>query len=679
MAERLEKLWVEKYRPKSLDDYVFQNNTDLKLIGEMLVDEEIPNLLFSGVQGSGKAQPLHSKILTPFGWKTMGEIKSGDDVITPNGLTTKVKEVFPQGKKEIYTITFHDGSSTDCCLDHLWECYVIEKYRNRKTVKKIFDTQSIINFMETQGKRSSERFNISIPLIEKIDIYEEKVLPIPPYILGVFIGDGSLHSGTPRLTTVDEEIVKNVSSLLNEDYKLKLIGNTTKEYHLTNEHRKVYGGTIKTKENMYTRFFRESGLYKCHSYEKFIPKEYKEISFQQRISLLQGLLDTDGTIDKKGSNASFSTTSKKLAHDVQELLWSIGATCTITSRIPKYTYKNEIKEGRKAYTLFFNHNNGLKQFFSLSRKKDRGHNTFAENHNRGDIKLRRRVKSIEYKGIYEAKCILIDNNEHLYVTDDYIVTHNTTICEILLLELGVVPIDVLRINASEMRIEDVRDRIKNFVTTLPIGKFKVVFLEEADYIPIKSQGALRKPMEEFSNEVRFMLTCNYPNKIMPALKSRCQHFSFHAFPKDKVQDRIENVLVSEKVKFTKDLVDTFVSVAYPDIRKIINLVQQHTFNGELTPPTATDAANDYKIALLGMLETDSWVKMREELCPVVAENEWEDVYRFLYENLHKSGKFSNANKWEEGILIISGALYKHGIIADPEIGFAECLIRLKNL
>lgn len=255
----------------------------------------------------------------------------------------------------------------------------------------------------------------------------------------------------------------------------------------------------------------------------------------------------------------------------------------------------------------------------------------------------------------------------------------TSLCEILFNELDIDSSDILKLNASEMGIDDVRDKILGFASTLPIGKFKVVYLEEADYIPIKSQGALRNPMEEYSVDCRFILTCNYPNRIMPAIISRCQHFSFNAFPKDKVLERVEYILQSEKVQYDRDTVDTFISIAYPDIRKIINLLQQHTFGGVLKPPSQSDEAKDYKIALLGMLETDDWIEMRKMLCPLVADNEWDDVYRFLYENLHKSGKFSNESKWEQGILTISDYLYRNSIVADPEINFAACLITLSKI
>ena len=255
----------------------------------------------------------------------------------------------------------------------------------------------------------------------------------------------------------------------------------------------------------------------------------------------------------------------------------------------------------------------------------------------------------------------------------------TTLAHIIFNELNIDDADIMQINASMMQIDDVRDRIQAFVTTFPIGRFKVVFLEEADHIPPKSQGALRKPMELYMDNVRFILTCNYPNQIIPEIHSRCTEFYFKEFPMKDVFQKMEYILTAEHVEYTQDLLDTFVSVAYPDIRKIIHLLQHHTFEGKLTSPTAAEQIDDYKFEFLGLLETDNWVKIRELLCANVADNEWDDVYRFIYKNLHKSGKFSNHKKWEEGILVISGALYKHRFVSDPEINFAECIIRLSRL
>lgn len=256
----------------------------------------------------------------------------------------------------------------------------------------------------------------------------------------------------------------------------------------------------------------------------------------------------------------------------------------------------------------------------------------------------------------------------------------TTIALILIKELELEETDVLIINASdENSVDVIRDKLKNFVLTFAMGEYKVVLLEEADYITLNGQAVMRRMMEEFSDSVRFILTCNYEHKIMPAISSRCQHYRFKSFDRDEIAERIVNILVTEQVKFTLDLIDKYVSAGYPDIRKIINLLQQNTIDGVLNAPTSAGEVGDYKFKLLDLMERDNWSEIRKLLCGSVAAEEWEDVYRFLYENLEKSAKYSNADKWEAGIVIIADHLYKHGAIADPEINASAMFIRLAGV
>ena len=255
----------------------------------------------------------------------------------------------------------------------------------------------------------------------------------------------------------------------------------------------------------------------------------------------------------------------------------------------------------------------------------------------------------------------------------------TTLSKILVNELGLDQTDVLTVNASDENSVDVmREKIKSFISTFPLGPFKVVRLEEADYISLNGQGVLRQMMEEYADVARFILTCNYEHKIIPAIKSRCQQFRFKAFDKNDVAERIAMILVEERVKFSVELVDTYVAAGYPDIRKIINMLQQNTINGVLHSPTSVESG-DYKFKLIELIETDRWFEIRKLLCGTVAAEEWEDVYRFLYENLNKAPSFQVQEKWEAGIVIIADHLYKHGICADPEINAAAMFIRLAQL
>jgi len=256
----------------------------------------------------------------------------------------------------------------------------------------------------------------------------------------------------------------------------------------------------------------------------------------------------------------------------------------------------------------------------------------------------------------------------------------TTIAQILIKELGVDPTDVLLINASdENSVDFMRDKIKSFITTFAMGEFKVIQLEEADYLTINAQAVLRKYMEDPNCPARFILTCNYENKIMPAIKSRSQQFRFKSGDRDEITEYAARILLTEKVKFGIDLLDKYIAVGYPDIRKVINLLQQNSINGVLQSLVSKSESGDYKFKLLDFLNIDDWAGARTLACGNVATEEWEDLYRFLYENLDKSKKFSKKDNWEAGIVIITDHLYKNAVIADQEINAAAMFIRLSQV
>jgi len=256
----------------------------------------------------------------------------------------------------------------------------------------------------------------------------------------------------------------------------------------------------------------------------------------------------------------------------------------------------------------------------------------------------------------------------------------TTIAQILIKALDIDPSDVLLINASDENSVDVmRDKIKSFITTFAMGSFKVIQLEEADYLSLNAQAILRKYMEDPNCPARFILTCNYESKIIPPIKSRSQQFRFKAADRDEIAELTAKLLLAENVKFTIDLLDKYIAVGYPDIRKIINLLQQNTIDGKLQSLVAESESGDYKFKLLDMITIDDWENARKLACSNVASEEWEDLYRFLYENLDKSKKFSKKEKWEAGIVVVADHLYKNALFADPEINAAGMFIRLSQI
>jgi len=256
----------------------------------------------------------------------------------------------------------------------------------------------------------------------------------------------------------------------------------------------------------------------------------------------------------------------------------------------------------------------------------------------------------------------------------------TTIAQILINELNFESADVMVINASdENSVDNMRDKIKNFIGTFAMGEFKIVLLEEADYLSQPAQAVLRKYMENDHIPARFILTCNYEGKLMPAIKSRSQHYRFKAADKNEIAEFCAKILIAEDIIFDIDKLDKYVAAGYPDIRKIVNLLQQNSISGNLMNPPSAAEAGDYKFALLDLIAADKWNEARLLACGNVEYEEWEDVYRFLYENLNKSPKFSKKENWEPGIISIANHLYRNEMSADREINAAAMFIELSQV
>ena len=255
----------------------------------------------------------------------------------------------------------------------------------------------------------------------------------------------------------------------------------------------------------------------------------------------------------------------------------------------------------------------------------------------------------------------------------------TTLARVLCNELNIEDYDVLEINASrENNVDTVRDKIINFVQMIPFGPFKVVLLDEADYLTPNAQAILRGVMETYSNHSRFILTCNYPNRIIPAIHSRCQGFHIEKTDKTEYTARVATILVTEGIEFDLDTLDTYVSAAYPDLRKCINAVQQNVNdNNVLSAPVASTDSSDYKIEMVELFKKGKIQDARKLVCSKARPEEMEDIYRWLYDNLDIIAK-SDESK-DQAVIIIKQGLVDHTICADSEINLASTLIKLARL
>ena len=254
----------------------------------------------------------------------------------------------------------------------------------------------------------------------------------------------------------------------------------------------------------------------------------------------------------------------------------------------------------------------------------------------------------------------------------------TTIAKILINQLGVQDTDVLIANGSkEGRLIGWVDKLIMFCQTMPFGEYKVVLIDEADYMGLHTvQPALRNLMEDYNESVRFILTCNYPNKIIPALHSRCQRMHFEKIDQTEFTARVAEILITEGIEFDLDTLDSYVKVSYPDLRKTINTVQQNSSTGTLTSAKSDGSTRDYKIDMVDLFKAGKINEARKLVCGQVLPEEIEEIYRWLYDNIEL---FGNEEQQDSAVLIIKQGLVDHALVVDPEINLAATMIRLARL
>ena len=257
-------------------------------------------------------------------------------------------------------------------------------------------------------------------------------------------------------------------------------------------------------------------------------------------------------------------------------------------------------------------------------------------------------------------------------------TGKTTLAKILVQELNIDFYDFLFINASrENNIDIMRDKIYNFVALTPWGKQRIVLLDEADYLTPNSQAILRGVMEQFSSTSRFLLTCNYQNRIIPAIHSRVQNITINKLQLTEFTIRMAEILAAENVEFELDVLDDYVRVFWPDLRKCINSCQQNSLSGTLIKPDSIDSTRDYKIDAVELFKNGKMREARTLICSQIRLEDLEEFFKFLYNNLDLWGQ-SNEKK-DAAILIIRKGLIQIPMAADAEILVAAVLVELSQL
>lgn len=362
--------------------------------------------LLSFEQGLGKAQDVDSYIVTPLGVKRFGDISPGDNVISSNGESCNVLAIHPQGIKECYRVTFSDETFVECCNDHLWIV-------NDRSTLYTTGNPKVMRTAELRGNllESNGRLKYSIPKTSPVR-FNRKDTPVDPYLLGLLLGDGSFRN-TVNYSTDDKDLIPAIQSVLPRDMEIKKTAGNNYSYEIVDN--ESYN------KNKLRDIIRSLNLYNTYSHNKFIPDIYKYNSVENRLSILQGLLDSDGHINKSGNRISYTSTSNNLSKDLKFLVESLGGLCNIRTSVRK--------EKRDChYMSIILPKNVIP--FRLKRRLNR--------YKPKERIKRRMITSIVKVSDREQMCISVDSPDHSYLTNNFIVTHNTITSATLSKMLGVI-------------------------------------------------------------------------------------------------------------------------------------------------------------------------------------------------------------------------------------------------
>jgi DNA polymerase III delta prime subunit len=258
----------------------------------------------------------------------------------------------------------------------------------------------------------------------------------------------------------------------------------------------------------------------------------------------------------------------------------------------------------------------------------------------------------------------------------------SSLAMLLMKALNVDPSDIKFVNASKNTGIDYIRELENFIETMPNGKYRYVILDEADRLSSQAQDSLKSMIEEYSVICRWILTTNRPNKIHPPLHSRMQGFHIEQLDREQFVTRVATILITEGIDIKEEnleILDEYVSVTYPDLRKCINTLQQNCKNSQLTRPShvGTGGMTEYMVQAVHLFKNGKIHEARKLICANANENDFEEIYTLLYRNLDWFGKDEETQN--KAIVIIANRLKDHSLVADPEIALAACLIELSML
>ncbi|MEK6365636.1 MAG: replicative DNA helicase [Burkholderia gladioli] len=359
-------------------------------------------IIVAGRPSMGKAQPLDARVKTLTGWKAMGELRVGDMLASIDGRPSFVTGRYPQGERQVHRVRFSDGRSTECCDEHLWRVH----YRG-------WDKPRVLNTAEIRTLLTRERYRNRL----WIDLHEGEFgraepLPVDGWVLGALLGDGALDGTAVSLSVKAEATLARMRERVDACLELEHGG----QYDWRIKRRAAGGEIERPPVDPLEEALEALGLWGCTSHDKFIPRAYLDAEKSVRLDLLRGLLDTDGWVESSGT-VRYSTASPQLARDVCELARSLGAWCSISEKATAYTRQGERRDGVTAYVCTISHPDP-QSLFLFEGKRER----LAAGRTRRKMPV---IVSIEPTRVTQTQCISVSHPTRLYITDDYVVTHNT--------------------------------------------------------------------------------------------------------------------------------------------------------------------------------------------------------------------------------------------------------------
>ena len=417
-------------------------------------------IIIAGRPSMGKAQPLDARVKTRTGWKRMGDLRLGDELASIDGRPSRVSGVFPQGARQVYRVAFSDGRATEVCGEHLWRVH----YRGWPEARTL-STDDVAALM----RRARYRHRLWIDTVSG-DFGHSDPLPVDPFVLGALLGDGKLSGSSLMFSTADETMLETLAARAGSAFALRAAGGYDwRIVQATGAHRRGVAGVV---PNPIMSELRALGLWGIRSEAKFIPAMYLDASREARLDLLRGLMDTDGWVERWGS-ARFCSTSERLANDVAALVRSLGGWCSIRTKRTAYTHRGEKRAGRTAFVCNV-HYAEPKELFRLPAKRDRAH-----------AAPRRRWRpvfmSVEPTRVAETQCIAVTHPSRLYLTDDYVVTHNTAFALNIAQHVGIHGRGAVLVLSLEMSAQQLVQRLLCAEAKVDSQAVRTGYLSAADW------------------------------------------------------------------------------------------------------------------------------------------------------------------------------------------------------